>query len=124
MRASVAKALTDSFAYVRVYRSVEGWGWHFLASMRPISERSAAEMVARMPAKAVEDMMEWGPAATHVDQFQRLLSTEMTPEDLISESPTTPAMQDDRPINEYFLLRYLRRRELHSNLERLSLTGR
>jgi spermidine synthase len=122
VQSAVAKALKDSFAYVRVYRSVEGWGWHFLASMHPIPERSATEMIARMPASAVADMMEWGPAATPEDQMQRVLSTEMTPQQLISQSPGTPAMQDDRPVNEYFLLRYLRRRERQSNLAKLSFS--
>ncbi len=36
VQASVAKALQHSFPYVHAYRSVEGTGWHFFASMRPI----------------------------------------------------------------------------------------
>ena len=83
----------------------EGAGWHFLASMRPIPMRTADELVARMPAAAVTDMMEWGPAATPAEEFQRMLSTEMTPQQLIDLAPQTPAMKDDRPVNEYFLLR-------------------
>ena len=62
VQASVARALNNSFPYVRVYRSVEGWGWHFLASMHPIPSRKTGELVARMPAAAVIDLMEWGPA--------------------------------------------------------------
>jgi spermidine synthase len=107
IQASVAHALQDSFTYVRVYRSVEGWGWHFLASMRPIPSRTPGELVAHMPATAVADMMEWGPATTPTDQFQRMLGTETTTEQMIHASPDTPAMLDDRPINEYFLLRSL-----------------
>jgi spermidine synthase len=107
VQASVAKALKDSFPYVTVYESMEGWGWHFLASMRPIPKRSPSELVARMPAAAVADMMEWGPAATPVQQFQMALSKEMTTDQLIDLSPSTPAMKDDRPVNEYFLLRRL-----------------
>lgn len=115
VQASVADALQQSFAYVRVYRSLEGWGWHFLASMSPIPERTAQELVTRMPAKAVADMMEWGPATTPQEQFRLVLTGRITPDQLIDRSPQTPAMQDDRPINEYFLLRYLRRREHSSN---------
>jgi spermidine synthase len=110
IQASVAKALAGSFPYVRVYRSIRGWGWHFLASMSPIPERTAAELVARMPPAAVKDMMEWGPGATPVDQFQRMLSAKMTLEELVREAPATPPMQDDRPVNEYFLLRELAQR--------------
>jgi spermidine synthase len=107
VQASVARALNDSFPYVRVCRSVEGTGWHFLASMRPIPTRKAAELTARMPAAAVVDLMEWGPEKTPNGQFDRMLSTETTTAQLIGLSPGIPALQDDRPVNEYFLLRAL-----------------
>jgi hypothetical protein len=58
-----------------------------------------------MPARAVTDMMAWGPAATPTDQFNRMLETDMTAEKLISRSPGTPALDDDRPVNEYDMLR-------------------
>ena len=105
VQSSVARALQNSFPYVRVFHSVEHWGWHFLASARPITIRTGDELVARMPASAVIDMMEWGPADTPVQQFDLMLSEEMTLEPLIGRSPFTPALQDDRPINEYFRLR-------------------
>jgi spermidine synthase len=104
-QSAVARALKDSFTYVRVYHSVEHGGWHYLASESPIPQRSSSDLIARMPAAAVTDMMEWGPAKTPVDQFDRVLSNEMTLDQLIALSPSTPALQDDRPINEYFLLR-------------------
>ncbi len=123
IQASVARALKNSFSYVRVFPSVEHWGWHFLASERPIPNRSAAELVARMPAKAVTDMMEWGPAKTPDEQFDLMLSGEMTTEQMISVAPATPALQDDRPINEYYLLRKSRgelRAIVRSIMRRLS----
>ena len=104
-QAAVARALKNSFPYIRVFRGMEGWGWHFLASERPIPVRSAAELVAAMPSGAVRDMMEWGPAPTPVEQVGLLLSHEVQLEPMIALSPATPALQDDRPINEYFLLR-------------------
>jgi len=58
IRASVARALENSFPCVRVFPSVKHHGWHFFASDHPIPNRSAAELVGRMPAKAVADMME------------------------------------------------------------------
>ena len=105
VKASVARALKNSFPYVYVFPSVIHFGWHFFASDRPIPDHSAAELVARMPAKAVTDMMEWGPAKTPKEQFDLMLSGEMTTDQLIALAPTTPPLQDDRPINEYFLLR-------------------
>jgi predicted membrane-bound spermidine synthase len=107
VQASVVHALNNSFPSVRVYRSVEGWGWHLLASMQPIPARSAADLVARMPGSAVVDFMEWGPAKTPIQQFDLVLSRETSAEQMIALSPGTPALQDDRPINEYFLLRAL-----------------
>jgi predicted membrane-bound spermidine synthase len=107
LQAAVARSLENSFPYVHVYHSVMGTGWHFLASMHPIPERTAAELVERMPASAIADLMEWGPGKTPSQQFNLMLSTEMTTGQLIDRSPSTPALQDDRPINEYFVLRYL-----------------
>src|ERR1700683_2715945 len=62
-QAAAARAIKNSFAYVRVFPGIQGWGWHFLASDRPIPKRTAAELVARMPARSASDMIEWGPEA-------------------------------------------------------------
>jgi hypothetical protein len=88
-----------------VFRGIEGWGWHFLASEHPIPIRTAAELVARMPASAVSDMMEWGPAPSPEEQMKRLLAGQMSIDTIIADSSATPALTDDRPINEYFWLR-------------------
>jgi len=106
VRASVARAIKESFPYVRVFGSVEGWGLHFLASDRPIPVRSPEELVQHMPDRAVRDMMEWGPEATPQAQFAAVLRRESTPDRLMAEAPGVPALQDDRPENEYFLLRH------------------
>lgn len=105
IQASVTRALVDSFPNVRIYQSVVGLGWHFFASMDPIPDRTADEMLTRMPAPAVADMMEWGPAKTPREQLQRMLSKRLTPEEMIQRAPDVPALHDDRPVNEYFLVR-------------------
>jgi spermidine synthase len=104
-QAAVARALKNSFPYIRVFHNFEGEGWHFLASERPIPARSAAELVARMPQAAIADMMEWGPAPTPEQQMNLLLDHQKTIDDIIALSPQTLALTDDRPINEYFFLR-------------------
>jgi spermidine synthase len=106
LKASVARALQNSFPYVRVFQWNGRQGWHFLASDQPIPVRSAAELASHMPEAAVADMLEWGPAKTAEKQFDLLLSRETRPEQMIALSPGTPALQDDRPINEYYLLRH------------------
>jgi spermidine synthase len=109
--ASVAKALKVSFPYVRVFRSIERWGYHFLASDTPIPEYSAATLASHLPPAASADLIEWGPAATAEDEFARVLNQEVTLDDLIQKVPNIPALDDDRPINEYFLLRRVEDRQ-------------
>ncbi len=107
-KASATRALMETFPYVRVYGAVwDVTGYHYLASMSPIPEATASELVARMPPSAVADMMEWGPAATPQEQFDLMLSRQISPNQLIALSPQTPALQDDRPINEYYRLRQM-----------------
>ncbi|MBZ5574308.1 MAG: fused MFS/spermidine synthase [Acidobacteriia bacterium] len=109
VRAAVTRALVESFPYVRVFAYRQTWGYHFLASSQPIPQRSAEQLIQRMPAAAIRDMQEWSPPAGPERIFALVLSLEKTPEQVIAVSPQTPAMQDDRPVNEYFLLRSLRR---------------
>jgi hypothetical protein len=98
-----AQAIKNSFPYVRVFRSLEGWGYHCLASRDPIPPYTAADLAARMPQAAVRDRLEMGPRKTGVKQFQALLSTEIPLDKLIA--PNAEGLRDDRPINEYFFLR-------------------
>jgi spermidine synthase len=110
LAASVVRALTDEFSDVRVFESFEGWGLHFLASNRPIRRLAVPDLVVRMPAAAIADLTEWLPEETAETLFGRTLSREMTPRALIARSPDTPTLTDDRPVNEYFLLRETRAR--------------
>jgi spermidine synthase len=103
--ASVTRALTESFQYVRVFGSVEGWGFHFLCSSHPIPDRSAAELAERMPTNARKDLVEWGPQTTAQAQFGVVLKRETKFEQLLDGAPFAPALRDNRPVNEYFLLR-------------------
>jgi spermidine synthase len=109
--ASVAKAFGESFAYVRVFHSVEGWGYHFLGSASPLPPYSAGTLASRLPPTAAVDLIEWGPAATAEQQFAMVLSRELSLADIIHQSPDVPALRDDRPVNEYFVLRCLQDRE-------------
>jgi hypothetical protein len=105
-RAAITRALTDVFPYVRAYQSLEGGpAYHFLASMSPIPDFTAEQLVARTPANALTDMMEWGPAKTALEQYGLLVSHEVQTKDLIAPASNAPSLQDDRPINEYYWLR-------------------
>jgi spermidine synthase len=105
--ASMAKALQESFACVRAFRSPGNPGIHFLASMTPIPQESAAQLALHIPANAAKDLIEWGPASSAEQQFKAVLDGELQLASLVQEDPEAPALADDRPVNEYFLLRRL-----------------
>jgi spermidine synthase len=105
VHASVARALKESFSYVRVFRPVEGRGYHFLASNHPLPPLTAAELAQRLTPKATSDLMEWGPEATPELQFANVLKKELSLDRMIAEAPQAPALQDDRPENEYYIIR-------------------
>jgi predicted membrane-bound spermidine synthase len=104
---SVARALAESFPYVRAFRSLDDFGVHFLASMKPIPKLSASELAAKLPQAAAQDLVEWGPASNPKQQFELVLQREVSITALTQRERSLPALQDDRPTNEYFVLRRL-----------------
>jgi hypothetical protein len=90
------------------------FGIHFLCSERPIPVLTTEQIVTRMPTSALADLTEWAPAGSAglsdraSAQLDDLLRAELTLDSLIAASPDTPALTDDRPINEYYLVRKLR----------------
>ena len=109
--AGVTLALLDSFPHIRVFRSIGGWGYHFLASMQPIPRLTAAELLERMPKAAVRDMTEFFPDVPPIEYLRAMLSFEIAPESLLMDGSRkrTVAICDDRPVNEFFFIRrYLR----------------
>jgi spermidine synthase len=105
VKASIARAVMESFPHVRVFHGFEGWGYHFIASMDPIPNRTAAQLAARMPSKAPEDLTEWGPQPTAEGQFQNILNREVSLDQMIAGAPSAPALHDDQPANEYYIVR-------------------
>ena len=103
--AAIAHALKESFPYVRAFVSIDGRGIHYLASRQPIPYRSAAELAKRMPPSAAADLVEWGPFPTAEQQFEVILKREVPIDRVVALDINAPAMQDDRPVNEYDLLR-------------------
>ena len=104
-QAAVARALKESFPYVRVFHSFDDRGFHFLASNQRIVQGTAQELAERMPARAAQDFVEWGPELTAERQFAVILGRELSLDQMIAGAPHVPALQDDRPENEYYLLR-------------------
>jgi len=110
VRASVTRALLESFPYVRAFYSMHfigstQRGMYFLAGNQPIARRTASELVARMPPSALADLTEWTGEGSAEADLNMVVQSEFPPDQLTVDSPQTPAMQDDRPLNEYCLLR-------------------
>ena len=107
VRSAVARALSESFPYVRVFQYYPTWGFQFLASKQPIPLRTGAELVQRMPAAALRDIMEWPFDPSAERELDFVLKRETSLSRIIASDPNAVAMQDDRPVNEYVLLRKL-----------------
>jgi spermidine synthase len=108
---AVARSLLSSFPHVRMYRSFEGggleksgfFGYHFLASMEPIVVPPAEELAARMPERAKADLVEWLPDKDAVAFLRVILEGERDAEEFARGADAR--ITDDRPFNEYYLLR-------------------
>jgi spermidine synthase len=107
--AAVARSLHRSFPYVRVFRWGTRWGFHFLASEQPLANLTAEQLQSKLPAEAAADFVEWNLPSKDgkavASAFEGLLRSEIPIELMIQQSPSTPALTDDRPINEYYMLR-------------------
>jgi hypothetical protein len=107
VRSAVARALKESFPYVRVFQYSPNWGFQFLASQQPIPTRTGAELLGKMPAAAVRDLFEWPYSQTPERELNYVLEREKPLDELIAGDVNAPAMQDDNPVNEYLIIRTL-----------------
>jgi spermidine synthase len=107
VRSAVARALSESFPYVRVFQYYPTWGFQFLAGKQPIPRRTGAELIQRMPAAALRDTMEWPFEPSAERELDFVLKRETSLSRIIASDPNAVAMRDDRPVNEYVLLRKL-----------------
>ena len=105
LQSAMAKALKAEFPYVRIFLAIDGHGYHFLASKQPLPHRSPEELAAMLPPAAAADIVEFGPKTTPTEQFRSVLRTQLDVEAMIALAPAAPILRDDRPVNEFFLLR-------------------
>ncbi len=101
---AVTRSIFLSFPYVRVFGYPNGIGYHFIASMSPIPDISADEMLRKMPASARRDMTEWPPIQDAKNLLEFFITQEIDPRSLLGRD-SGAAVTDDRPYNEYFLVR-------------------
>jgi len=101
---AIVNTLTKVFPYVRISRSIKGWGVHFLAATQPFQTPSVDEMIARMPAAARADLMEWFHGYDLKTVVNAALSRQIGFDKAVLQSDRI-LISDDRPFNEYFFLR-------------------
>jgi spermidine synthase len=102
---AVARSLRESFPYVVAFKSIEDWGYHFLASASPIRDITPAEFVSRLPEPAKRDLMEWNSNISIERMAENILSRRTDIESLLPAGSKTAVVTDDLPYNEYFILR-------------------
>jgi spermidine synthase len=102
---AMVHSLMNTFPHVRMFVGFEGWGCHFLASESPLDGPGAEGLVARMPPAARKDLMEWRGGGDPVPFMRQVLSGEIDP--LRFARGMGKGITDDRPYNEYYILRTL-----------------
>jgi predicted membrane-bound spermidine synthase len=101
---AVVRSVYASFPHVRCFISVSGWGLHLLASEDPIEMRTAAQLASRLPDAAQKNLVEWWPSVNVTNYIGVVLARELQTTNLLNPHPGID-ITDDRPLNEYFLLR-------------------
>ena len=104
---AIVRTAAESYPYLRVYRSVAGWGFHLIASNEPILVPSPADLSARMPPRAASDLVEWDRTRSPEDLFRTVIEVEVPVRSFLEHPPIMPSIEDDRPVNEYFFTRRL-----------------
>lgn len=102
---AAGRAIAQSFPYVRSWIGIEGWGLHFLASMKPLPVMKVEEIIAKMPPAVQADLVEWYPPQVDAKKaIERLVTQEFSMKEIVHPEPSV-VITDDRPFNEYYVLR-------------------
>jgi spermidine synthase len=101
---AIFRTVKEAFPFVRGFVSVEGWGVHLLASMTPIERAPATDLASRLPDAAKRDLLEWTSSRDVASYLQSVLSRELPLDQLLNPNAEI-RITDDKPFNEYFLIR-------------------
>ena len=104
---AIYRSLYEAFPYTRCFKGLESGGYHLLGSMQPILVPSAADLIRRIPPAAQKDLLEWSVSRNLTNDLHEVLVAEIPPKSLLSPDPRV-RITDDRPYNEYYLLKYFR----------------
>ncbi|MBM3974997.1 MAG: hypothetical protein FJ301_12950 [Planctomycetes bacterium] len=109
---AVVNTLQREFPHVLVYRAFEATpdvplhlaGTHVLAAEWPLQPPTVQQAIARMPEAAKKDLVEWHPQMPLEMAWEYILKQRMPLTDALPANDRL-GITDDRPYNEYFLLR-------------------
>jgi spermidine synthase len=102
---ALLRALEVSFPY-RIVSPGFGQGMHILVSDQPLQMPTAKVLASRLPPRAAADLIEWGPEHSAEAQFQQQISRSFPElEKFLAAYPGVAPLDDDLPLNEYYLLR-------------------
>jgi spermidine synthase len=106
------RPLVEAFPYVRVFLAKD-IAYMCCGSMSPMSNVSIEEAIARMPERARKDIIEWREDKESPDALKNYLTDifarEVDPKSLLKSGNENLRITDDRPFNEYFLVRMILR---------------
>ena len=75
--------------------------------MEPIEQIDAEQLTARMPESAKEDLVEWNDSKDAMAYLNKVITNEVSIPALLNLDPKIQ-ITDDKPFNEYFLIRRLK----------------
>lgn len=101
---AVLNSICSEFPFVRVFHSIDDWGYHFFASMQPFDMPSTENFVKRLPRSASADLTEWYKDKNPAPLYRKMIQKEI-PAEKILPAGFKYSITDDRPFNEYFLIR-------------------
>jgi spermidine synthase len=101
---AILRSVQNSFSHMQCFDSLSVEGTHVLASMEPITVPSGKELAAKMPAAAATDLLEWSSSEDLPAYLNGVLAHHFANPGALNPDLSV-RITDDRPYNEYFLLR-------------------
>ncbi|MGV8124731.1 MAG: spermidine synthase [Candidatus Xenobiia bacterium LiM19] len=111
------QSLKESFSHIKIYRAIDDypfqsmWGLHFICSDEPVPDITTEEFLRKLPAEARQDLKDMFFYVISDEKMEamvsELLSRKIPIEKLLLKDPSEK-ITDDRPFNEYFLIRRYR----------------
>jgi len=101
---AIYRSFRESFPFVECFLALNYNGVHMLGSLEPISVGATDELIKAMPLSARDDLLEWSESRDLAADLDTVLGRIVIESTLLNPDASV-RITDDRPYNEYFLLR-------------------